>query len=194
MPTLHLQPGESAIFGYGALLWLPSLERTYGRPYIGPQHRVSVPGWRRTWDFAYPNRTFFFTTPAGLRCHPENILYLNIQPGDALLNGMLYVMTDADIAEFDRREDGYDRIDITAQLRGAEVDGGSAYVYVGRPEFVLRKPRGPEHAAIRQTYIDIINNGLRELGPEFSAAYEASTDPPPAPNIIADLRDDSPNR
>jgi hypothetical protein len=194
MSRLHLQPGESAIFGYGSLLWLPSLERTYGRPYTGPQHLACLAGWRRTWDVLCPNRTFFFITRAGDRCCPENILYLNIQPGNTLLNGMLYVMTDLDIAEFDRRENAYDRIDITAQLRGVEVRGGPAYVYVGKPESVLRKLRGPEHTAVRKTYIDIVENGLRDLGPEFRAAYEASTDPPPPPNIIKDLLEDSPNR
>jgi cation transport regulator ChaC len=194
MSTLELAPGESAIFGYGSLLWQPSLERTYGRPYVGPSEVGHLPGWRRTWDLLYPNRTFFFKGPSGDRRCPENILYLNIQRGDSLLNGVLYAMTETDIDLFDRRELGYDRVNITGELQGVNVVGGPAYVYVGRPEVLLRSPRGPDFAAIRKTYLEIVDKGLNRLGPDFRSAYDASTDPPPAGNIIEDFLDDSPNR
>ena len=190
MPTLTLGSGEVAMFGYGSLLCLSSFERTYGRPYLRERYVAVLPNWRRVWDSLYPNGTYYFERPAGELCYPENILYLNIRPASGCsVNGVLYVISKDDLQGFDDREDTYDRLDITSQILGLTVTGGPAYVYVGKRECVLTEFWPIERAAIRQTYLDIVEKGLTELGAEFRAAYERSTDEAPLSLIMADRRD-----
>ena len=197
MTALALQPGESAIFGYGSLLWQPSMERTAGRPYAGRPLIAHLPGWRRVWDVVMANRTFYFEDAGGARCVPEYIAYLNIRPVDVrpaetLLNGLVYAVTPEQLAAFDAREEPYDRLDISSQLTGVTVTGGPVFVYVGKPDRLRPGPEPKTRVAIRATYLDIIENGLTALGEEFRAAYDRSTDPPPQANVIADQRADSP--
>ena len=54
---------EVALFGYGSLLSVASLEQTLQRRYDGPLVACSVEGWRRTWNVAMPNQTFYTETP-----------------------------------------------------------------------------------------------------------------------------------
>src|SRR5215471_12648882 len=133
---IQLQPGETALVGYGSLLSLPSLERTLGRAYTGPFLRCVVRGWRRTWDAAMPNKTFY-TETAGGRMTPEAILYLNVRRDPASeINGVVFVVNQEELAAYDRRESIYDRVDVSADI-DVKVDGGSAYMYVCRPEYVV---------------------------------------------------------
>lgn len=185
MKIVALQPGEAALFGYGSLLLLSSMERTLGRKYTRERYVCSARGWRRTWDSLYPNNTFFYQSPAGERLYPRNILYLNIRPSEGMLNGVLYVISKSELMDFDKREAVYDRIGIHGDL-DIEVTGGSAYAYVGKPPYLMTSPMRVEDAAIRASYISIVDKGLEELGAGFRLAYEASTEAPPAENIIQD--------
>ena len=191
---IHLRDGEAALFGYGSLLCQSSMERTYGRRYARTPVIAELVGWRRVWDVLVANQTFYFTNEEGKRCYPTSIAYLNVRRSHSTaINGLLYVVRPEDLAAFDRREEVYDRVDVSAALAGATVTGGPVYIYVGKPECVQRGPEPKERVAIRATYLEIIENGLSSLGPEFRAGYEQSTDQPPEENIIADLRDGSPS-
>lgn len=189
---LELRSGESAIFGYGSLLWQPSMERTLGRPYEGTPVVAHLPGWRRVWDVAMANETFYFEKSDATRCQPARIAYLNIRRGDAAVNGLLYAVSQAELAAFDQREEPYDRVDVTDAIEGAAVRGGRTYVYVGKPARLVIWPQEREQVAIRATYLDIIENGLRALGEGFRADYLRSTDPPPPASVIADRRVERP--
>ena len=187
-PTaLALRPGEVGLFGYGSLLSKRSMERTLQRAYTGPRHPCTLRGWRRTWDSFYPNERFYFERLPGERRYPQSILYLNIQPAGTDLNGVVYVISHDDLAGFDAREATYDRVKV--EPIDLHVTGGPVYVYVGKSEFVLRAPVTVDHAAVRASYLDIVEQGLTELGPAFRLGYEASSDEPPAANIIRDLTD-----
>jgi hypothetical protein len=188
-PVIRPEPGQTALFGYGSLCSIASLERTLGRNYDGPFVRCEVEGWRRSWDVGMPNRAFYFDSPAG-RVYPEHILYLNVtrEPG-SLLNGTLFLVNNAELKQFDGREWIYDRHRITDQLRGVTVEGGDAYLYVAKSEYVIKGAESPNHAAIRSTYIRILEDAFRDLGPEFRAAYQKSTDDPPPHLIVEDQKD-----
>ena len=180
---ITLLPGQSAILGYGSLLSIRSLERTLGRTYDGPFVPVELKGWRRTWDAAMPNKKFY-TEFNGTRMYPETILYLNVaRDAGTILNGILFVVNDAELASFDDRESIYDRVDITD---GVPLTGGRAYVYVCRPEYTAKDITSPRKGAVRATYIDIVETGLKELGSEFRAGYERSSDPVPRELVIGD--------
>ena len=185
---IRLASGESAICGYGSLLSMQSLERTLGRSYNGPFLQCNIKGWRRTWDAAMPNQKFYAETDQG-RLYPETILYLNVQRDPAVrLNGILFVVDSEELARYDEREWIYERVAITDQL-DLEITGGSAYVYVCRPEYCKDTVESTREGAIRRTYIEIVENGLTNLGTEFRAAYRRSTDPVPQNLVIADKLD-----
>ncbi len=182
---IQLQPGETALVGYGSLLSLPSLERTLGRTYTGPFLRCVVRGWRRTWDAAMPNKTFYTETAHG-RMTPEAILYLNVRRDPASsINGVVFVVNPEELAAYDRRESIYDRVDVTGEL-DVKVEGGTAYLYQCRPESIMTDVKSPAKAAVRASYLKIVEHGLANLDEEFRKRYFDSTDAAPAHLIIDD--------
>jgi len=187
---IRLGPGEHAIFGYGSLLSIASLERTLGRSYRGPFALCSVEGWRRRWNVAMPNEVFAYRD-SGSWVTPERIVYLNVEPQPGTrVNGVLFVVDASELARFDKRESIYDRIDVTSQLRGVTIEGGSAWLYCGRKEHLVQGVPSARTAAIRATYLQILADGHRGLGPDFVRAYEASTDPVPDSLVVQDVRQD----
>jgi len=184
--TFALPSGMSGLFGYGSLLLRSSMERTLGRPYTGATIVATVNGWRRTWDSIYPNQRFYFEPGSGGRCYPAHIIYLNIRRDPAsAVNGLIYLVGPDDLARFDEREAVYDRIRIDDDLRQPTVTG-PVYAYVGKAGCLLVEPAPPSQAAIRASYIAIVDEGLRDLGPTFREQYDRSTDAPPAGNIVED--------
>lgn len=183
---LQLNDGEAALFGYGSLLSVRSMERTLGRAYQRPFIPCELRRWRRTWDIAMPNQVFYAETPTGLM-YPENILYLNVcRDSHADLNGILFVVNTNELEAFDRREWIYDRENVTSDLCGVTLRGGDAYLYVGKPQYTLRGVMNQTRAAVRRTYLEIVEAGLSELGDPFRLGYERSTDPVPISLIIDD--------
>jgi cation transport regulator ChaC len=184
-PVIRLLPGQTALVGYGSLLSLPSLERTLGRVYTGPFLPCIVRGWRRTWDAAMPNRTFYEERPGG-RMTPETILYLNVRRApETNLPAIVFVVGAEELDAYDRREAIYDRVDVTDELN-VRIEGGRAYIYVCRPENCLTAVASAEKGAIRSTYLRIVENGLAELGEDFRNEYVASTDAVPEHLVIDD--------
>jgi hypothetical protein len=185
-PFVQLQSGHVAIFGYGSLCSIRSVERTLAKPYQGPYLTCAVRGWRRCWDIAEPNDRFYTQTSSG-RLYPKSILYLNVRPAETgLLNGVLFVVDQEMLAGFDRREWVYDRVEIAPQLERVRVEGGPAYLYVGRPQHRLENVPTLEVAAIRTTYLGILQDAFAAHGPTFRAEYESSTDPLPEGLVIKD--------
>lgn len=183
--VFRLMKGQIALVGYGSLMSRSSLERTLGRTYTGPFLQCTVRGWRRTWDAAVPNRKFYAERVEG-RITPRAILYLNVtRDPPTTINGVIFVVNQEELAAYDQRESIYERVDVRADL-DVEVEGGPIYMYVCRPVFRLPHSRSPADAAVRVTYLRLIEEGLAELDQEFRQQYEESTDIPPAHLIIED--------
>ncbi|HUA58650.1 MAG TPA: gamma-glutamylcyclotransferase family protein [Verrucomicrobiae bacterium] len=181
---LELANGEEAILGYGSLLCKGSMEKTLGRPYDGPFRACRVAGWRRSWNVFLPNRGEF-VDERGVA--PAKIVYLNVRRDAAsAVNGVLFVVPAGALAGFDQREWVYDRVDISRELECLEFRG-RAWMYVARPEYLVHGGQFPDYA-VRQSYIDIVEQGLTELGAGFRAEYEASTDAVPREWVIRDRR------
>lgn len=195
--VVQLKPGESAIFGYGSLLSIASLEKTLGRNYSGPFIACELEGWRRSWDVAMPNKEatkkpgqwiFYAETSSG-RMYPDNILYLNVRRiSGSRINGTLFVVNSQDLRGFNEREWIYNRVDATNQLHGASVEDGTAYVYVARPEYVMTNVASPAQAAVRKTYLEHLERGFNNLGESFRIQFEASSDPVPSHLVISDKK------
>jgi cation transport regulator ChaC len=186
--SIRLRTGESAIFGYGSLCLRESVERTLGHRYEGPFGSCSLAGWRRAWDVAMPNETIYADTAEGPLV-PQSILYLNIQPdAGGSVNGVLFLASTGELEAFDRRESVYNRVRATGDLRGVTIEGGDAWVYVGKPEHVRRSVARPAEAAVCSTYLEIIDAALRYWGDEFRREWEHSSDPVPQHLVIRDRR------
>jgi len=186
--TVRLEPGEVALFGYGSLLLRESLERSLGQPYEKPFADCELVGWRRAWDIAMPNRTIV-AEHEGQRFTPARILYLNVrrEPG-VRLNGVLFVVSHAELAIFDKREWIYTRQNVTRELRGVVLESGTAYMYVGTPNYHWDGTGSARDVAVRRSYLALIDEALRRRPPEFAAAYEASTQTVPAHLIVDDVQ------
>ena len=133
---------------------------------------------------------FYTETPSGC-LYPRYILYLNVkeQPG-VLLNGVLFVISVEELKAMDQHEWIYNRKVITAQLHGASVIGGDAYMYVAKPEHTMTDGTSPATAAIRASYLQILELGIGQLGPPFREAYNRSSDAIPQHLVIKDIRDE----
>ena len=184
---LRVSEGQAAIFGYGSLLSQKSMEATLGRNYDGEMVACRLDGWRRTWDIAMPNQQFFTETEQG-RVYPENILYLNIGPDPLCsMNGVAFVVRADDVAGFDKREWIYDRIDISSQVRDIRLSS-ELWAYVGKPEYRMTGEQDFHKAAVRASYLAIVEEGLASWDDEFRTQYRRSTDPVPTRLVIADHR------
>jgi hypothetical protein len=186
--VIDLRPGQVAMFGYGSLLLRRSMELTLGYPYTDICVSCALAGWRRSFDIIMPNRSFY-ELAAGVEFIPQHIIYLNVRRSNQdIVNGLLYILDLEQIEAFDQREWAYDRHVITSELRGVTLSGGEAYVYAAKPEWLLNPESTRERAALRASYLEIIEDGLKELGQEFRTQYEKSTDPVPTHLVFADQR------
>lgn len=185
---IDLRQGQAAMFGYGSLLLQSNMELTLGRPCSQMPVACGITGWRRSWDVIMPNRSFYELSN-GAEFIPQNIVYLNVRPSNRdVANGLLYILEPEQLEAFDRREWIYNRHEITQALSGVTVVGGHAYVYVAKPEWRLVPGRTRKWAAVRGSYLKVIDEGLKELGPEFRAQYENSTDPVPTHLVFTDRK------
>jgi len=186
--TIRLEPGEVALFGYGSLLMRESIERSLGHAYDRPFVDCEVVGWRRIWDIAMPNRAIV-AEREGQRFTPARILYLNVrrEPGTRL-NGVLFVVSHAELAVFDKREWIYTRQNVTRELRGVALESGTVYMYVGMPNYHWDGTGSFRDVAVRRSYLVLLDEALRRRPPEFAAAYEASTQTVPAHLIVDDVQ------
>jgi len=101
------------------------------------------------------------------------------------INGVIFVVNQEQLAAYDQRESIYERVDVRADL-DVEVEGGPIYMYVCRPSFCQAHSQSPADAAVRVTYLRLIEEGLLDFDAEFRHHYRKSTDIPPAHLIIED--------
>jgi len=124
-----------------------------------------------------PNHLFYEPSDSG-EFVPAHIIYLNVSASDGVaMNGVVYVLEMDELEAFDRREWIYDRKRVTPAIRDLIVQSGDVYTYAAKPEWILDASCTREWAAVRRSYLDIIDAGLKQLGPAFRKEFEASTDP-----------------
>jgi hypothetical protein len=186
---LHVADDETAVVGYGSLLSRDSVGRTLKREYGGPFVACHVAGWRRSWDAWMPNAAFYHVE-GGRRSYPDKILYLNVRPDPGtLMNCILFVVRDTELDAMHGREWIYTPTEVRIALRGVRLDSGNAIMYVADEEHLLIGSATRREAAVRRSYLKILERGLAETSPSFRAEYEATTDPVPAHLVIDDELD-----
>lgn len=187
--ALHLERGEIAIVGYGSLFSHTSVSKTLGRDYDGPFLVAQLNDWRRRWNAAMPNAAYYHET-GGERVYPEKIVYLNVRrvPG-ATMNCVVFVIRQSELAAMDDREWIYDRTVVTSDVRDVLIVGGDALMYVAKPEFVVENVTSTRQAAIRASYIRILDSAFSALPGHVRADYDRSTDAIPKGLVIDDRLD-----
>jgi hypothetical protein len=78
-------------------------------------------------------------------------------------------------------------LDISEALTDLQVTNGQVWMYVGKPDYLLKAAVPREQAAILRKYIGYVEAGLDELGLEFRHCYEHSSDPVPESNVIDEI-------
>ncbi|MEJ7891029.1 MAG: gamma-glutamylcyclotransferase family protein [Solirubrobacteraceae bacterium] len=130
------------VFGYGSLVG----EHSGAAPAV-------LRGWRRVWGVAMDNTVDIpgykrYLAPDGSR--PDVcVAFLDIEPDpDASVTG---VVLEAELAQLDRREHNYDRVDVTA---GVVDPPGRVWAYAGRSDSRerLRDARADGRAVIAAAY------------------------------------------
>jgi cation transport regulator ChaC len=167
------------VFGYGSLICPES------RAITAPEqsHKIATPVSVRNIERVWSKRTARGMTAMGVRFVE-----------DAACIGVILPVSDKELALFDEREQGYDRLplllsdvgrvsflspahyeeddhDIFLQAKEQNAtDAVQIWVYVQRVE----NPASPEHPIV-QTYVDTILRGCLSISEEFAQEFIAST-------------------
>src|SRR3954469_1501646 len=157
------------VFGYGSLL---------RRPGGVPCHLL---GHRRAWNVAMDNRRpipgyKYYVDPATGERPPVRVAFLNLYPApDGAVNGIALPVSPEELAELDRRERNYDRIDVTPLL-DADL-GGTVWTYRGTEAARERFEAGT--AVVSRDYFDAIRDGFAAVGglDEFERTTDRLTVP-----------------
>lgn len=145
------------IFGYGSLINEYSRSRT---GHTGKSYPVLVHGLQRSWgnvDGRYP------------------IAPLVVKPGQGVCNGVLVEVEERALRDFDQREHGYQRIQISAdqieQLGDTKLTFSEpVWVYINYSALP------PCHTnPITQTYIDTVLSGCLSVSTHFAEMFVATT-------------------
>ena len=189
--TIALNTGEIAVVGYGSLLSREIIGQTLGREYDGPFVPCHVSGWRRSWDITMPNAAFYYLKE-GRRIYPKRILYLNVRrdPG-TLMNCVVFVIGSGEREAMNGREWIFDPTIITSHLRGINIEGGDAVMYVGKPEHVLQSLKNSNEIALRRSFLDTLFSVLDAEDPTVRDEWYGTTDPIPEHLVIDDNLDTS---
>jgi hypothetical protein len=148
------------IFGYGSLICADSRSRT---GVSSEAYAVSITGIARRWSVPVPD---YGATALGAH-----------QDENSQCNGVIFAVDNDNLARFDQRERGYDRIRIDwnqVQNLGYEPlpAENPLWAYVG---FDSDDP--VPHRPILQTYLDVILNGCLAINPDFAERFIATTTP-----------------
>lgn len=149
------------IFGYGSLICSDSRSRT-GATHTA--HAIEVTGIQRKWSVHTPD---WPATAVG--AHSVK---------DANCNGVYFEVDAVNLAKFDQREQGYQRVAIpwqhvTAQQTNHSLPStGTLWVYVGSHSMAQPEPSRP----IMLSYVDVIINGCLDYGEEFAARFTETTE------------------
>jgi hypothetical protein len=159
------------VFGYGSLAHdlladvTASRLRGYRRRFgVAADNSQAIPGYKRyrAADGSFPG---------------VFVAYLDIvaRP-DAVVNGVLAPIDPTALADLDRRERNYDRIDVTAAIDSRPP--GRVWAYAGSPQGRARLAAGlaAGTAVVQRAYLEHVEAGFRRLGAVEHARFLATSD------------------
>ncbi len=183
------------LFGYGSLVGEPRAPVTRGSAEDGVV--VTLPGFRRTWGVAMDNRAVIpgyksYRDPGTGRTPAVYVAFLDLVADPAgAVNGVCVPVTRRHLAELDRRERQYGRVDVGDRLPKL---AGPVWVYLGSAEGHARRTAGDRTGTtvVARAYLDAVLAGVDALGPGARAAFDLSTDDCGCP-VVDLIRHDLPD-
>jgi Gamma-glutamyl cyclotransferase, AIG2-like len=154
------------VFGYGSL----AAELTFvpSRELRDDGFVAELPGFARGWGVAMDNRRDlpgykYYTAADGSR-PPVFVSFLDVAPtAAAAVNGLCLPVDDDRLAQLDRRERNYSRLDVSDRI---EARGARVWVYAGTPAARerLRVARRDGLAVIDAIYLSAVERAFAALG------------------------------
>ena len=167
------------VFGYGSLVNPVSFGGTLGRSLtVGADfHYAVLTGYGRRWNSGVGHATGMFGEAE------YHIVALGIvDAAGETANGVIGWVTDDELTRLDRREIGYDRVDVTALVETSGPVDGHVETYVPKPEAVARyeQYRATGTGAVEQRYWDLVAGAFAGFGLAERRRYLDTT---PAPDV-----------
>jgi hypothetical protein len=169
------------VFGYGSLASdlladvevarLHGYRRVFGVAADNSEEIAGYKRYRLAGDSVYPN---------------VYVAFLDIvEDSDTAVNGVLAPVDPGALADLDRRERNYDRIEVTAAIDNPPA--GRVWAYRGSPDGRdrLRAGVAAGTAVVQRGYLDHVHAGFRRLGDAEHDHFVATTDLDSLP--LADL-------
>lgn len=185
MGATEPRPPIDYVFGYGSLVEL--IDPFVADGHVFPAVPGRLHGFRRFWGAAMNNweasdaEKHFVDPESGLKPRVR-VAYLDIEERiGATVNGLAIPAAAARLAELDRREVNYSRVDVSAAF-GPEI-AHRVFAYVGTDAARERGRSEDADAPIRvsRQYVERIRRAFAALGPEALAEFERTTAPLPFP-------------
>jgi hypothetical protein len=160
------------VFGYGSLV------------REGSGVLATLPGHRRVWGVATDNVRMIPGYKMYLnrsdRSRPDvYVAFVDLKPDPShSVAGLVRPVTEPELAQLDRRERNYDRVEVTDLIEGDF--GGPVWTYRGSPEgrARLRRGRAEGRAVVSQAYLEKVHAGLLPLGGGEYERFLADSDLP----------------
>lgn len=153
---------QQFIFGYGSLVNSQSRQKTVERAVPAIPARISP-------DFGYRRGWFF-------RANSIKVTLLGIERVEqgSSINGVIFPVTDQELIQWDRRESGYNRIQVDShkiELLYPLVlsDTAKVYIYVPSEKYTTTLP-AVDYPLV-QSYIDLCVSGFLEYHRDFAREF-----------------------
>ncbi len=181
------------VFGYGSLAsdLLANIEvrrlRGYRRVFgVAADNSEEIAGYKR------------YRVPGDGDYPDVYVAFLDIvEEPDSTINGVLAAIDPGSLADLDRRERNYDRIDVTAAID--DPPDGRVWAYTGSRDGRSRLQAGIEAgtAVVQRSYLEHVHDGFRRLGDGEYERFVATTELDSLPLVDlerVDLPPESPDR
>lgn len=189
METFKIPEGHVGMFGYGSLMSKSFIETgLVAKNYNGPFLPAHLRGYERSWTFAWPTEVPLYNVDStfskdyilveGDTIYPKYLHFLNIrEDANTVINGVLYIVPEADLPLYDIWELGYERFEVTELIQGYRVQGGPVFAYKALPDFTLEPKDDFRQNVVERAYWKILEDAFSYWGKEFEAEYQKTTDP-----------------
>lgn len=188
--TIEIKEGFVGMIGYGTLMSLQSLEQTIGHKYTDSVYQVHLIDYVRGWTYFRPindpraNSTedvkyYGFLLQNNDTIPFDGMVNLNIESKKkSKINCILYLITHEDLIKCDKREIGYQKVDVTGKIEGHDIKGGKIYAYEHSPDHRYESSSDGKGYILVKEYVDFITQACDNIGNNFRTEFDKSTNPP----------------
>jgi hypothetical protein len=185
--TIKIQEGFAGMVGYGSLMSLKSMESTLGHKYSDSSYLIHLKGFIRAWTSYRPLNDPIPNNPKAPQFYGfilqnndsipfDGIVQLNVESQeDSKINCILYLLSKEDLIKFDKREIGYERIDVTDRVEEYNILGGKVYVYQQAPHYYDKSTLNLTKYILIEDYVNMITQTCDGFGENFRTEFEKST-------------------